>query len=404
MNTFRPETYVRTVLVYFLFLFIGIFTVYIIECRIHMDMNEMSQVAATEVAENNCIDDYEPYLTSSILYYTEDGIETIHAYYAQKEFPFPLYVEMYKEYYDRQRTVYALPFTLRPFAFVAVSGCPVFGADGSFLGEVYLCEEITYLPEIFVAYFLLYTLLYIIIIFCVWMQWKSRHEIENIYHQYIANISHELKTPIASIQAITETLSEGLVHDEATLSRYYGIISQESRQLEHSVLQIIELSKLQDPRMEFPKEVVSPEKIFKPLEQLFASRCEDIGITFRIENIIWQLPPLYTNAARLTQLLEILLDNAFKFVADDGTITISATTKYSQATIRVEDNGCGITDEMLPHIFERFFKSTVNNPTGSGLGLAIANEIIAGLEEKIWVRTEVEKGTTFFFTVPLHKQ
>lgn len=404
MNHFRPETYVRIVLLYFLFLFAGIFTVYIIECRMHMDMNDLSRTAAAELAENGRIDDYEPYLTSSILYYTEDGIETIHTYYDQKEFPFVLYAEMYESYYARQRTVYALPFTLRPFAFVAVSACPVFDTGGTFLGEVYLCQEITYLPEIFVAYFLLYTLLYLIIVFCAWTQWKSRHEIENIYHQYIANISHELKTPIASIQAITETLSEGLVHDEATLSRYYGIISQESRQLEHSVLQIIELSKLQDPRMEFPKEVVLPETIFKPLEQLFTSRCEDIGITFHIEDIIWQLPPLYTNASRLTQLLEILLDNAFKFVPDDGMIQISATTKYAQATIRIEDNGCGITDEMLPHIFERFFKSTVNNPTGSGLGLAIANEIITGLEEKIWVRTEVGKGTTFFFTVPLHKQ
>lgn len=155
--------------------------------------------------------------------------------------------------------------------------------------------------------------------------------------------------------------------------------------------------------MEFPKAVVPAEEIFKPLEQLFASRCEDIGIAFRVEDTIWNLPPLYTNASRLTQLLEILLDNAFKFVPDDGWISISATTKYAQATIRVADNGCGITDEMLPHIFERFYKSTVNNPTGSGLGLAIAKEIITGLEEKIWVRTEVNKGTTFFFTVPLHK-
>lgn len=404
MNSFRPETYVRVVLLYFLFLFVGIFTIYIATCRMNMDMNDMSRKAAAQLAADGDIDDYEQYLTCSILYRTEDGIETIHAYYGQKDFPFTQYAEMYGQYYESQRTVYALPFTLRPFAAVAVSGCPVFAADGSFCGEVYLCQQIKYLPEIFVAYFLLYTLVFVVIVFSAWTQWKSRREIENIYHQYIANISHELKTPIASIQAITETLSEGLVQDEATLSRYYGIISQESRQLEHSVLQIIELSKLQDPRMEFPKEVVSVEDVFRPIEKLFLSRCEDIGITFRVEDTIWKLPPLYTNASRLTQLLEILLDNAFKFVPDDGVITISATMKYAQATIRVADNGCGITDEMLPHIFERFFKSTVNNPTGSGLGLAIAKEIIAGLEEKIWVRTEVGKGTIFFFTVPLHKE
>ena len=89
------------------------------------------------------------------------------------------------------------------------------------------------------------------------------------------------------------------------------------------------------------------------------------------------------------------------YVADDGTISISATTKYAQATIRVSDNGRGITKEDLPHIFERFYKTTVDNPTGSGLGLAIANEIMEGLHEKMWVRSKPGQGTTFFFTVPL---
>ena len=404
MKQHNEETIVRVALTYFLFLFVGIFSIYIIQCRIHMDMNDMAYAAADELAHTGSIANTEPYLTNSILYYTADGIQTLHTYYGERDFPFAQYVEMYADYFTRQQPVYALPLTLSPFAFVAVSGVPVTAPDGAFLGEVYLVCKINFLPQVFVSFCLLYTILYVIVVFSLWTQYKNQQEITNIYHQYIANISHELKTPIASIQAITETLSEGLVHDEATRSRYYGIISQESRQLEHSVLQIIELSKLQDHRMTFTKETVAAETVFQPLEQLFTSRCEDIGITFRIDDTIWQLPPLYTNASRLTQLLEILLDNAFKFVADDGTITVSATSTYAQATIRVSDNGCGITDEALPHIFERFYKSTVNNPTGSGLGLAIANEIISGLGEKIWVRTEVDKGTTFFFTVNLRKK
>lgn len=402
MNTNREEIIIRFILTYFLFLFAGVFAIYIIECRIHMDMNTLAEIAATDLAETGAIDDFEPYLSNSLLYYTEEGIETLHAYYEQRDFPFYQYVESYADYYERQRTVYAMPFTFSPFAFVAISGAPVTDSDGTFLGEIYLACKIDYLPQILIAFFLLYTILYMAISFSILIQRKSRREIANIYHQYIANISHELKTPIASIQAITETLSEGLVHDETTLSRYYGIISQESRQLEHSVLQIIELSKLQDHRMQFTKEPVPVEDVFKPLEQIFTSRCEDIGISFQIHDTIWELSALYTNASRLTQLLEILLDNAFKFVDDDGAISISATSKYSQATIRVADNGRGITEEELPHIFERFYKTTVNNPTGSGLGLAIANEIISGLEERIWVRTEVGKGTTFFFTIDLY--
>ena len=256
-----------------------------------------------------------------------------------------------------------------------------------------------YIPFVLTSYALVCTLLYSIVIYSVLAQRKSREKIETIYHQYIANISHELKTPIASIQAITETLSEGLVHDEATLSRYYGIISRESRLLEHSVLQIIELSKLQDSRITFHKTEISPSEIFDIMQTRYASRCEDLGLSFSIEKSIWNLPKLYTDPDRVVQLLEILLDNALKFVEEGGSIVLNATTKYGQATIRVNDTGRGISDDDLPHIFERFYKSEIDNPTGSGLGLAIAKEIINGLHETIWVQTEVGKGTTFFFTV-----
>ena len=279
-----------------------------------------------------------------------------------------------------------------------MAGAPVF-RDGLFLGEVYLTQALDYIPFVLTSYALICTLLYIIVIYSVLAQRKSREKIETIYHQYIANISHELKTPIASIQAITETLSEGLVHDEATLSRYYGIISRESRLLEHSVLQIIELSKLQDSRITFHKTEISPSEIFDIMQTRYVSRCEDLGLSFSIEKSIWNLPKLYTDPDRVVQLLEILLDNALKFAEEGGSIVLNATTKYGQATIRVNDTGRGISDDDLPHIFERFYKSEIDNPTGSGLGLAIAKEIINGLHETIWVQTEVGKGTTFFFTV-----
>ena len=190
-----------------------------------------------------------------------------------------------------------------------------------------------------------------------------------------------------------------MVHDEATLSRYYGIISRESRLLEHSVLQIIELSKLQDSRITFHKTEISPSEIFDIMQTRYVSRCEDLGLSFSIEKSIWNLPKLYTDPDRVVQLLEILLDNALKFAEEGGSIVLNATTKYGQATIRVNDTGRGISDDDLPHIFERFYKSEIDNPTGSGLGLAIAKEIINGLHETIWVQTEVGKGTTFFFTV-----
>ena len=394
----KAERSVQIVLFYCLVLFVGLFSIYFFQCRIHMDMRDLAQNAAVEISETGSISNPEQYLTCSVLYQTETGTESLRSYYGQRDFPFKQYTALYSQYYDKQRTVYALPFSAKPFAIVVVAGAPVF-RDGTFLGEVYLTQSLDYIPFVLVSYALVCTLLYMIVIYSVLAQRKSREEIETIYHQYIANISHELKTPIASIQAITETLSEGLVDDEATLSRYYGIISRESRLLEHSVLQIIELSKLQDSRITFHKTEVPPAEIFDLIQGRYLSRCEDLGLLFSIEKSIWNLPTLYTDPDRMIQLLEILLDNALKFVEEGGSILLNATTKYGQATIRVNDTGRGISSTDLPHIFERFYKSEVDNPTGSGLGLAIANEIIGGLHETMWVQTEVGKGTTFFFTV-----
>ncbi len=394
----KAERYVQIVLFYCLVLFVGLFSIYFFQCRIHMDMRDLAQNAATEISETGSISNPEQYLTCSVFYQTETGTESLHTYYGQRQFPFQQYTDLYSQYYDKQRSVYALPFSAQPFAIVVVAGAPVF-RESTFLGEVYLTQSLEYIPFVLVSYALICTLLYIIVIYSVLTQRKSREAVETIYHQYIANISHELKTPIASIQAITETLSEGLVDDEATLSRYYGIISRESRLLEHSVLQIIELSKLQDSRITFHKTDVEPEEIFNLIQDRYVSRCEDLGLSFSIEKSIWNLPKLYTDPDRVIQLLEILLDNALKFVEEGGSILLNATTKYGQATIRVNDTGRGISSDDLPHIFERFYKSEVDNPTGSGLGLAIANEIINGLHETIWVQTEVGKGTTFFFTV-----
>ncbi len=394
----KAERYVQIVLFYCLVLFVGLFSIYFFQCRIHMNMRDLAQNAATEISETGSISNPEQYLTCSVFYQTETGTESLHTYYGQRQFPFQQYTDLYSQYYDKQRSVYALPFSAQPFAIVVVAGAPVF-RESTFLGEVYLTQSLEYIPFVLVSYALICTLLYIIVIYSVLTQRKSREAVETIYHQYIANISHELKTPIASIQAITETLSEGLVDDEATLSRYYGIISRESRLLEHSVLQIIELSKLQDSRITFHKTDVEPEEIFNLIQDRYVSRCEDLGLSFSIEKSIWNLPKLYTDPDRVIQLLEILLDNALKFVEEGGSILLNATTKYGQATIRVNDTGRGISSDDLPHIFERFYKSEVDNPTGSGLGLAIANEIINGLHETIWVQTEVGKGTTFFFTV-----
>ena len=136
----KAERYVQIVLFYCLVLFVGLFSIYFFQCRIHMDMRDLAQNAATEISETGSISNPEQYLTCSVFYQTEAGTEPLHTYYGQRQFPFQKYTDLYSQYYDKQRSVYALPFSTQPFAIVVVAGTPVF-RDNTFLGEVYLTQS-----------------------------------------------------------------------------------------------------------------------------------------------------------------------------------------------------------------------------------------------------------------------
>ena len=113
-----------------------------------------------------------------------------------------------------------------------------------------------------------------------------------------------------------------------------------------------------------------------------------------------KLPPLFTNALCASRVMEILLDNAIKFVDEEDTITVSALVKRSHVEFCVRDTGIGISPENLQNIFRRFYKVDIKgNAKGSGLGLAIARETLAALNEKIWVESAPGKGSAFYFTV-----
>lgn len=127
-----------------------------------------------------------------------------------------------------------------------------------------------------------------------------------------------------------------------------------------------------------------------------------MGIDFTVSEELRTLPKLMTDPKYIPVVLNALLSNSLKFVQEGGTIRVSAQVSRKQITVRVEDNGKGISKEELPHIFERFYKGSRNdNESGSGLGLAIAKEIMDGMGERLWLRSREGVGTTACFTVAL---
>lgn len=233
-------------------------------------------------------------------------------------------------------------------------------------------------------------------------QWKLC-EMDTMRRDYVSNVSHELKTPIASIKALTQTLSDGLAEDQETRSRYYGIILGESNRLERAVVNLLELNRLQARIERMEREPVDAQELIASVCEKFSVRCDDMGIRFIDSTEGIGDVTLYTNARRINELLEILLDNAVKFVSTDGgEIRFEARRSMHKVSFCVRDNGIGISADKLPHIFDRFYKVN-DHHGGSGLGLSIAQEICKQLDEDIWVKSKEGEGTAFFFTVSIYR-
>lgn len=282
---------------------------------------------------------------------------------------------------------------------MVVTGVPI-RDGGAVVGAVLLIRNLIDLPAMIAGYSVFFTLFYWLSA-CVFLSSARRkRKLDKLQQNYIANVTHAFKTPIASIKALAETLCDGVEPDPDRQRVYYGMILQEANRQDHMVRDVLELSKLQSNGMDFTKEKIYADALFEPVWEKYATLCDCMGISLHISEEIACLPPLYTNASCVKQILEILLDNAVKFVSEGGDIWVDASAARNQATISVRDNGIGITKDALPHVFERFYKYSHDfNESGSGLGLAIAKEISVGLKEKIWVESEPGKGAVFFFTV-----
>ncbi len=274
--------------------------------------------------------------------------------------------------------------------------------DGRVDGAFVLIRDLYDLHSTLISVCFTYTLVFLLAAacFCYTMYKKGRYV--QLQREYVANVTHDLKSPISSVRALTETLRAGLVEDEETRRKYYDFIFAETAELQRTVADILELSAMQSGQTTLPKRAGYLNDALAPIWEKYGVLCGEKGIHLHISDSLRQLPPVYTHFKSVARLLDLLLDNAVKFVEADGQIWVSCAVNGRRAVLCVRDNGAGITKEALPHVFERFFKGGHDfNESGSGLGLAIAKEIAAGLKERIWVESESGQGTAFYFTVHL---
>ena len=295
---------------------------------------------------------------------------------------------------------YSPNYTTLGTSYLFVGG-PMYVND-ELCGYIVLANELRDLIEYLIAFIACFTVIYAVIIAFIIIDNRRKQKSELMQKQYTDNVTHELKSPIASIKALTEALSDNENISQADRSSYYGMIIYEANREERMILDILKLSKLQNQKQQINKTNISSRELFEPTLDKYETLLDLLGIDFLGSESLYELPELHTDPELLRQILNGLLENAQKFVGENGIIRISAETGKKKATICVSDNGQGIPEEEQSRIFERFYRVNRNDKvSGSGLGLAICRELAESLDEKLWVESKTGEGASFFFTVHL---
>lgn len=225
----------------------------------------------------------------------------------------------------------------------------------------------------------------------------ERQNSEQMRMDFFANVSHELRTPITVVRGYAETLVDGVVKNEEKKQQYYGRILNECKGMERLVGDLLTLSKMQNPDFAVEREPVNLVQVFHDLTKNLKVICKDKDIHLQLKHDK-EYYMILGDYDRLRQMFLVILDNAIKFSAEGSDVEITITELGEQVRIEILDHGVGISNEELPFIFEKFYKSKLRqNATGSGLGLVIAKYIAVKHDGTIMVDSEVGKGTKFTF-------
>lgn len=226
----------------------------------------------------------------------------------------------------------------------------------------------------------------------------SRTEV--LHTDFISNVSHEIKTPLAVIQNYATSLQNKNL-DEQTRNKYAETLVSASKRLTALITNILKLNKLENQEIKPEYEPIDLSETLAQtvlgFEELIESKGLELDCDFD-ENVVVVSSPSY-----LEIVWNNLLSNAIKFTDNGGKVSISLKKENGQAVVKVSDTGCGISAETGKHIFEKFYQGdTSHAQEGNGLGLALVKRVIDTVGGRIDVRSEVGKGTTF--TITLHAE
>lgn len=272
---------------------------------------------------------------------------------------------------NKVRSSFILPLQIER-RFLEVLGAPIINDEEEWKGVVLVFHDITELKNL-----------------------------EQTRKDFVANVSHELKTPITSIRGFSETLLEGAMEDEALRKQFINIILNESQRLQSLIHDLLELSKLEKEEFKLNVEQISLKKLLEDTVMIVDQQAEEKQIN--IHQNYQEDVQMEGDSARLKQVFINLITNAISYTPSEGEVSISFHEEKGNVNIVIADSGIGIPEEDVPRIFERFYrvdKARSRNSGGTGLGLAIVKHIVEAHHGTINVKSIYQQGTTFSISLP----
>jgi PAS domain S-box-containing protein len=236
---------------------------------------------------------------------------------------------------------------------------------------------------------------------------RSRKDQLRFKDEFLSHVSHELRSPLTAIKQFTTILLGGLAGELNKEQReYQHIVLKNIRQLQSMIDDLLEVTRLETGKLTLELESVS-------VSDAVADSLNTMQVTARAKGVTLScdlppdLPPAHADLTRVRQVLIVLLDNAIKFTAGGGTVGIQARRlpqNHHLLLLEVSDTGCGMSPEITERIFERLYQVSDHmhaSRKGLGLGLYICKELVSRQGGSIWVKSQPQKGSTFFFTLPV---
>ena len=256
---------------------------------------------------------------------------------------------------------------------ISISTTPILSEDQSRLGGIILLQDVTEIRKL-----------------------------EQMRKDFVANVSHELKTPLTSIQGFVETLKAGAAEDKMIRERFLDILDMESTRLSALIDDLLTLSDIENRTTIARNDQIAPYQSVQEVVEMLSELAQRKRITLTLDAQA-DLPTLSGNAGWFKQMIINLVDNAIKYTPDEGNVHLELFHQGDDLQIHVSDTGIGIDEGHLSRLFERFYrvdKARSREVGGTGLGLAIVKHIVIAFGGQIQVQSKVGQGTEFVVTLP----